>query len=161
MVTVAASATMAYTGAYVFIDLYRWEWNRAAISGIMFVAVEVFFVSWLLTRRLRSIERDSPDRRDRIRSRLRQHPAKSPVTFEWVRPNTSRTYVFVPLLMGAGVLLTGLGWVVERLGAATAGAGVDSSAVTVLARLGPPPGGLLDDSGDPLATLRGPIGGSR
>ena len=32
---------MAVLGAYVFVYLYRWEWNRALFAGVLFVAAEV------------------------------------------------------------------------------------------------------------------------
>ena len=35
---VAAVATMAATGGYFFVYLYRWEWNRALTSAAIFLA---------------------------------------------------------------------------------------------------------------------------
>ena len=40
--------------------------------------------------------------------------------FAWLRPN-DRFGVFVPVLMGAGVVMSGLAWLVERLARMTAG----------------------------------------
>ena len=34
----ATIAVMAASGSYVFVYLYRWEWNRALISAAIFVA---------------------------------------------------------------------------------------------------------------------------
>ena len=32
---------MAATALYFFVYLWRWEWNRALIAGVLFVAAEV------------------------------------------------------------------------------------------------------------------------
>ena len=50
LVVLATSAT------YMLVYLYRWEWNRALVSGLFFVAAEVAVVGTSLLRRLRSIE---------------------------------------------------------------------------------------------------------
>ena len=40
----AAVVTLLASGAYVFVYLYRWEWNRAQVSAAIFVAAEVGLV---------------------------------------------------------------------------------------------------------------------
>ena len=53
----AAFVTLAASGAYVFIYLYRWEWNRAQMSAAIFIAAEVGLIGWLLADRMRRLER--------------------------------------------------------------------------------------------------------
>ena len=120
-----AVATLVGSGAYVFVYLYRWEWNRAQVSAAIFIAAEVGLVGWLLADRLRRVERRlelatvdgrAPPAR-RPSGRRRRRPG---VGFAWLaRPD--RMGVFIPVLLGAGALLSGVAWVVERLARATAG----------------------------------------
>ncbi|WP_261570465.1 hypothetical protein [Frankia gtarii] len=154
-----AAITLIGSGAYFFVYLYRWEWNRALTSGVIFIAVEVMLVGvtlWQRIGRLAATAQASPERRRRIEARLREAPPQRTAVFDWLRPDGSSAPVFIPILMGAGLLLSGLAWVVERLARATAGSVADPGVAATMARLGPPPGGLLDDSADPLRLLRQP-----
>ena len=36
----------------MFVYLYRWEWNRALISGVIFLAAEVAVIGWFLNSRV-------------------------------------------------------------------------------------------------------------
>lgn len=152
--------TLAGSATYLFVYLYRWEWNRALISGMLFLAAEVGVAALLVLSRLSDVQRrlDQPDRRRAIEQRLRAARNEPSHVFDWLKPDASRTNVFVPILMGAGLILSGLAWLVERLGRATAGHSADVSVARQLARLGPPPGGFLDDRDDPLRVLRAPAG---
>lgn len=151
---------IAASGAYLFIYLYRWEWNRALISGMIFLAAEVAVIGWVLNNKLTELGRRVDHARvRRIAGHLDSARQRPSTAFEWLRPDKSNVGVFVPILMGAGLLMSGLAWVVERLGRATAGRAVDYRMAAKLSRLAPPAGGFLDDSSDPLRDLRGPAGG--
>lgn len=117
-------------GAYTIIYLVRWEWNRAIISGLFFIAVEVVFVAMVLVDRLRSLEA----RLDQVTAQPAAGPAPADAAvldaiagsappprdhFGWLREQTTRTNVFLPVLLGAGVLASSLAWVVERVARAT------------------------------------------
>lgn len=155
-----AAITLAASGGYVFVYLYRWEWNRALISGLIFVAAEVALVGWALNNKLTELRRDlDSDRARSIAAHLDVARAERSTVFDWLRRSDSGLGVFVPILMGAGLLLSAAAWVVERLGRSTAGRLSDRRLATSLARLSPPPGGFLDDRADPLRDLRGPSGG--
>jgi hypothetical protein len=162
-VALIAGVSLLLSGGYVFIYLYRWEWNRALISGVIFLAAEVAVVGWALNRKLNDVSRrfDAP-RAERIGGHLstarRDQPSNA---FEWLRPDPGRTNVFVPILMGAGLVLSGLAWVVEWLGRSTAARMADDTLARRLSQLAPPAGGFLDDRRDPLRDLRAPVGGRR
>ncbi len=47
---------LAITGAYTLIYLFRWEWNRAIITGIFFLAAELALAIVLLLRRFTRLE---------------------------------------------------------------------------------------------------------
>jgi hypothetical protein len=145
-----AAATLAGSGAYLFVYLYRWEWNRALIAGVFVLASEVGLVAAALAARLRAIEAllpAEPAARARVAEQLRATAPPLPDHFAWLRATTTRTSVFVPVLLGAGVLLSALAWVVERVARATAGAALQRGLAGRIALLGPPPGSLLDAPG--------------
>ena len=154
-----AIVTLLASGTYVFVYLYRWEWNRAQISAAIFVAVEVGLVAWLLSDRLHRLERrldtaavEAEQRRLAI---IRQTAPAPRVGFAWLAP-PDRMPVFIPVLLGAGALLSGRAWVVERVARATAGRGAEHGLARRLGALDLP-GGLLEPAVDPLALLRGPV----
>jgi hypothetical protein len=163
---VAAIITLLASGAYVFVYLYRWEWNRAQVSAAIFIAAEVGLVGWLLADRLKRVERrldhaglDGEQRRLQL---IRTSAPAPRTNFAWLaRPD--RTNVFIPVLLGAGAVLSGLAWVVERLARATAGRAAERGLARELGALDLPAGGFLDGGVDPLALLRAPVtqGGRR
>lgn len=116
-----AVVVLVASGVYMLVYLYRWEWNRALISGLFFVAAEVALATTSLHRRMGRLER-----------RLDQLPVPAPPSeapasdepgdaastgpFAWLEPG-DRLSVFVPVLLGVGVILSALAYVVERIAA--------------------------------------------
>jgi hypothetical protein len=152
--------TMIASGAYVFVYLYRWEWNRAQVSAAIFIAAEVGLVGWLLADRLRRVERrldvNTADAQQRRLQAIRGSAPPPRVGFAWLaRPDQMN--VFIPVLLGAGALMSGVAWVVERLSRATAGRAAEHGLARRLGGLELPADGLLDTGADPLALLRGPV----
>lgn len=162
LVVLVATVTLSVSGSYVFVYLYRWEWNRALISGTIFLAAEVAIVGWALNSRITALgQRLDEDRSRRIAGHLADARDTPSTAFDWLSPKSQRTNVFVPILMGAGLVLSGLAWLVEWIGRNTAGRAHDQRLAVGLSRLAPPPGGFLDDRLDPLRDLRAPTGGRR
>ncbi|MGD9704126.1 MAG: hypothetical protein AB7Q42_08145 [Acidimicrobiia bacterium] len=149
-----AMIVLVASGTYFIVYLYRWEWNRAQISGLIFVATELSVLGALLLRRLGAIE-----------SRLAQSSARNPdggvasppaqsepppaaagrtgsISFPWLDP--SRTSVFIPVLLGAGAVLSALAYVIERMAMFVVGERTEPS--VPLERIAYPAGGLLADS---------------
>jgi hypothetical protein len=65
---------LAASGAYVFVYLYRWEWNRAIIAGTFFLATEVALLGSTVLTRLRALDAkldDAAHRTDVARRRVR------------------------------------------------------------------------------------------
>lgn len=94
------------------------------------------------------------DERAAARVRAAVPPRSEP--FAWLPPanvaNGHGLSVFVPVLLGAGVLLSGVAWVVERIAHLSAGPVAESRLVRRLDTLALPPGGFLDDATrDPFA----------
>jgi hypothetical protein len=113
-------ATLVGAGAYLLVYLYRWEWNRALTAGIFVVIAEVALVASSLHGRLRRIEdRLAAPASQQLLARIRETRPEARQHFEWLqRPD--RASVFVPVLMGAGVIMSGLAWIIERLARHTA-----------------------------------------
>ena len=88
----------------------------------------------------------------------------APDRFEWLRPSSGQTSVFVPFLMGAGVLLSGIAWVVERLARPTARPAMERRLAQQMSSLMylAPPGGLvpLPNDGSVVPSLLRPRRGA-
>lgn len=109
---------LVWSGWYLLLYLLRWEWNRALISGLFFVSAEIALSTTMLLRRLRSLEQ----RVDDVTSSAGEpavDPVDRPNPFAWLRPGQG-TFVFVPVLLGVGVILSALAYVVERVAEVTA-----------------------------------------
>jgi hypothetical protein len=121
-----AILTLGASGAYVFVYLYRWEWNRALTAAAIFIATEVAVFGVLILDRLH--HRGAP----RSRGGDVRRPVLAPVDdtpprdhFAWLAESSSRLSVFIPVLLGAGILLSGLAWLVERLSRAASRPGLE------------------------------------
>ncbi|WP_367323950.1 hypothetical protein [Streptomyces sp. HUAS ZL42] len=131
IVYVFGGLAAAGSGTYLVVYLYRWQWQRAVICGVLLLVVEVMLFGVVVLGRLTRIEerlRDT-DRRQRelaarqedALARVRRPPVEHEgARFRWLEDPADRTYVFVPVLMVTGVLLSGLAWVVQRIASATA-----------------------------------------
>jgi hypothetical protein len=159
-----ALATLVGAGGYFFVYLYRWEWNRALVSGVIFLAAELALLSWQVSDRLGRLEQQqsapatvaptggsSP-----VLLRLQEAAPAAHDHFAWLT-KPSGTNVFIPVLMGAGFLLSGLAWVVERIARATAQPVAERGLARQLEGLALPARGLLAHEHDELELLRGPV----
>jgi hypothetical protein len=141
---------LAASGTYLIVYLYRWEWNRALVAGIFFVAAEVAFAASMLLARLdRIASRLSPAQQraaDRTYRRLRETPGEPREPFAWLRPDRG-TFVFVPVLLGAGVLLSALAHLVQRIATSSVDPIIDRDVSLRMGELAPPEGGLVPPPG--------------
>ncbi|MFO7280780.1 MAG: hypothetical protein C0P77_010295 [Thermoanaerobacterales bacterium] len=160
------AVTLAASGTYTFVYLYRWEWNRAIMSAAIFVAAEVALVGSLLVQRLKRVS----DRLDALDgdarraagtgvrlARIREAAPPPRRSFAWLA-DPGRMNVFVPVLMGAGVLLSGVAWVVERVARATVTPVAERGLAAQLDGLALPAEGFVAAEPSPLEVLRGPVG---
>ncbi|HWI02520.1 MAG TPA: hypothetical protein VNT52_01595, partial [Acidimicrobiales bacterium] len=127
------------------------------IAGVLFVATEVAMGTALVLSRLRRLEArmQAPD--PAVLARIRETAPPAHDHFEWLAPKADRLGVFVPVLIGMGVVASGLAWLVERLARVTASPVLERGLASRLTALAWPAGGLVPDKGeDPLAILEGP-----
>jgi hypothetical protein len=140
---------LGVSGAYLLVYLYRWEWNRALISGLFFLAAEVAFVGSSVRADIRALaaryESSEAQAERRLHAELGVADARPARPFAWLDDAVSNgTNVFVPVLLGAGVILSAAAFVVERVAGVVAHATVDRSAARRLAQLETPANGLLE-----------------
>jgi hypothetical protein len=160
--------TAAAAGWYFFKYLTKWEWNRALVAAAIFLALEIALVGAAMFERMRKLDRSltelrqSQGRRARepradVLMRVREAAPTPRNPFAWLTPD--RSNVFIPVLLGAGVIMSGIAWVVEKLARATAGPQLERGLAVRLEALAPPAGGLLARDHDPLALFT-PTGGA-
>jgi hypothetical protein len=151
-----AVVVLAASGLYFFVYLWRWEWNRAVVAGVLFLAAEVGLATVLVLDRIRRLgEQVRPETLSRI------HESAPPPRdhFAWLRPK-DQMGVFVPVLMGVGAVAAALAWAVERLARATAGPVLERGLAGRMSALSWPAGGLgarPHRDADPLGLLSGPV----
>lgn len=131
---------LVISGLYLMVYLYRWEWNRAVVAGVFFVATEVALSTTAILRRLRALE-TRLDQQTLQRVREAAPPPKD--HFAWLDRQSRTLNVFVPVLLGAGVILSVLAAAVERLATATATPFAEHRLSRRLNQLALPAGGLL------------------
>ncbi|MFF6784325.1 hypothetical protein [Streptomyces sp. NPDC012510] len=111
-------------GVYFVVYLYRWQWQRAILSGVLLLIVGVLLLGIVVLGRLARIEeriRESDRRQEDALARLRQtHTRERGDRFRWLEDPASRSHVFVPVLMVTGVVLSGIAWLVQRVASVTA-----------------------------------------
>ena len=169
----AALLVLLGSGVYVVVYLYRWEWNRALIAGMFFLIAETGLGIALVLQRIQRLEQRvtrpavggaviptevSPEGRDEVLDRLRETAPPARDHFQWLRPENQGMGVFVPVLMGAGVVASALAWLVERLARATAQPVLERGLAARMAPLAWPRRGLTEADPDPLDLLAGPSG---
>jgi H+/Cl- antiporter ClcA len=152
---IVGTVALLASGAYLLVYVYRWEWHRALLVGIIFNACLVGLCAALVLRRLARVERQvsgSPASQpaDPL-TRLRAAPVEPP-PFRWLRPESlDRTHVFIPILLGGGVLVSGAAWLVERVAGSSARTGIEEQLARELQDIAFPGGPLVPGPAEVLA----------
>lgn len=158
VVTVAALTT---SGVYVLVYLFRWQWHRAIITGIFFLAAELALAVTVVLRKLRGIEdrltelTDAVARgaaADPVLDRLRSTAPEPSKPFAWLDPRSGTTNVFLPFLLGIGAVASGLAWVVEHVARRAAVPVLERRLAAALRPIAVPVGGLVGTGPAPVTT---------
>lgn len=148
----AGIGTMLAAAVYMVVSLNRWEWNRALFFGLIVLIAEVGLVAGLVLRRLGRLERRNREVLDpMLREILRANRPPTHDRFAWLKESPSQMNVFVTFLVGGGVLLSLIAWVVDRIASATATPVGEQRLARQLGRISYPRGGLLVDEVTVLA----------
>jgi hypothetical protein len=140
----AGFATLVGAAIYMIVSLNRWEWNRALFFGLIVVIAEIGIATGLILRRLTRLEHRAevdPEIAEIFRST--RPPSRD--RFAWLPKSTSRFNVFITFIVGGGLILSGIAWMVDRVAARTS---TPAGERRLAAQLGPisyPRGGLLVD----------------
>jgi hypothetical protein len=135
-----AAVIVAVSGIYVVIDLARWEWNRAVISALVMIAALIVLVAMMLFRqlhgieqRIEALERSGGAGAEALGALRSANDAAAGRHFRWLERPPDRLGVFIPVLLGAGVLLSLAAYVVERVAGLFAEATLDPRTARKLA----------------------------
>jgi hypothetical protein len=137
--------TLVVAGLLAGQALYAWEWSRAVWMTTGFVAVEVALVGVLVLGRLKDLgarleaERDQ----DLVRHRLVERRPKAPDRFAWLQESMGRTNVFVTMIIGGGVIVSGVLWLIDQLARRSVTAERQGRLADDLRSIAPPSDGLV------------------
>lgn len=139
-----ATLVILSSGAYLFVYLYRWEWNRALIAGVILLVAEVAVASMLILERLTKLEKRMDERSPQAETlgHLRETAPPPKARFKWLAGD-GEMHVFIPVLMGAGILFSGVAWVIERVARVSARPALEYGLALRLQSLALPQGGFL------------------
>jgi hypothetical protein len=146
----AGIGTLLAGGFYMIVSLNRWEWNRALFFGLIFLIAEIALATGLVLRRLSRLEyRMKVD--PTVAKVLRDTRPATPDRFAWLRDSTQELSVFITFIVGGGVLLSGVAWMVDRIASKTSSPAGEQKLGRQLTRITYPSGGLLLDDVTVLA----------
>jgi hypothetical protein len=143
----AGIATLAAGAVYMVVSLNRWEWNRALFFGLIVLIAEVGLATGLILRKLDAASRTDPE----TLAVLRETRAPSPDRFAWLKESNGQLNVFITFLVGGGVVLSAVAWVVDRMASKTSTAVGEERLAEELHMIAYPPGGLVVDDVTVLA----------
>jgi hypothetical protein len=146
----AGLATLLTAAVYMVVSLNRWEWNRALFFGLIILIAEVALATALVLRKLDRLIADH-DVDPEVEHIIRASRPASPDRFAWLRESQNRTNVFITFLVGGGIVLSGLAWVVDKLAAQTSTPHGEAKLARSLAPIRYPTGGLVVDEATLLA----------
>lgn len=148
----AGIGTLLAATAYMVVSLNRWEWNRALFFGLVVLIAEVGLCTALVLRRLARVDRSSHDVLDpMLREILRANRPERQDRFSWLKESASQMHVFITFLVGGGVVLSGIAWLVDRVASSTTGAAGDQRLARRIHAISYPRGGLVVDDVTALA----------
>ena len=147
----AGIGTLLASSFYMILSLNRWEWNRALFFGLIVLIAEVALATGLILRRLARLEYNvkvDPA----VMNILRETRPPTPDRFAWMRePTQQQLSVFITFLVGGGVILSGIAWLVDRVASKTSSPAGEERLGRQISSISYPSGGLLLDDVTVLA----------
>jgi hypothetical protein len=143
----AGIGTLLAGAVYMVVSLNRWEWNRALFFGLIVLIAEVALATGLVLRRLARLEyltkREASGDPAVLQILTETRPSRD--RFAWMRQSTSELNVFITFLVGGGVILSGIAWMVDKLASKTSSPAGEQRLASQLDPISYPAGGLLLD----------------
>jgi hypothetical protein len=146
----AGIGTLLGAGFYMIVSLNRWEWNRALFFGLIVLIAEIALATGLVLRRLTRLEyrtRVDPG----VAKVLSETRPPSPDRFAWLRDSTKELNVFITFIIGGGVILSAVAWMVDRIASKTSSPAGEQKLGRQISGISYPSGGLLLDDVTVLA----------
>jgi hypothetical protein len=140
----AGTATLVVGAIYMIVSLNRWEWNRALFFGLLVLIAEVGLATGLILRKLAQQSRQQPYD-PMIRGIIRDSRSSPPNRFRWLQDSTRELNVFITFLVGGGVVISGIAWVVDKVASKTSTPAGEVRLARQLESISYPRGGLLVD----------------
>lgn len=147
----AGVGTLLAGALYMIVSLNRWEWNRALFFGLIVLIAEVGLATGLVLRRLARLEHVSSRVDPAVANIIREARPPSPDRFAWLRESNQNLNVFITFLVGGGVMLSGIAWVVDRVASKSSSPAGEERLGRQLNPISYPSGGLLLDDVTVLA----------
>jgi hypothetical protein len=147
----AGIGTLVAGALYMVVSLNRWEWNRALFFGLIVLIAEVGLATGLVLRRIGRLEYNSRRDADPAVAQILRETRPTRDRFAWMRESTGRMNVFITFLVGGGVILSGLAWIVDRVASKTSSPAGEERLARQLSPISYPSGGLLLDDVTVLA----------
>jgi hypothetical protein len=148
----AGVGALVASAIYTVVSLNRWEWNRALFFGLVVLIAEVGMATALVLRRLTRLERENREVLDpMLHEVLRANRPPRSDRFAWLKESPQRLNVFVTFLVGGGVLLSGVAWLVDRVASVTSTQVGEQRLARQLQPISYPPGGMVVDEVTVLA----------
>jgi hypothetical protein len=130
---------------YLVVSLNRWEWNRALFFGLIVLIAEVGLATGLVLRRLARLERNLRGPADPAVVQILSETRPSRDRFAWMRESSGQLNVFITFIVGGGLILSGVAWVVDRVASKTSSPAGEERLARQLHPISYPAGGLLLD----------------
>ena len=146
----AGIGTMLGALVYMVVSLNRWEWNRALFFGLIVLIAEVGLATGLVLRKLTRIDRAPSTQREMLEA-IRQSRPESPDRFAWLKETTRGTGVFITFVVAGGLIISLIGWLIDRLASTTSTALAEERLAGDLQSIAYPDGGLVVDDVTVLA----------
>lgn len=141
----AGIGTLLAGALYMIVSLNRWEWNRALFFGLIVLIAEIGLATGLVLRRLARLEHVSSRVDPAVANIIREARPPSPDRFAWLRESNQNLNVFITFLVGGGVMLSGIAWVVDRVASKSSSPAGEERLGRQLNPISYPSGGLLLD----------------
>lgn len=143
----AGIGTLLAGALYMIVSLNRWEWNRALFFGLIVLIAEVGLATGMVLRRIARLEYNAKPGDPAVVGILQETRPPSADRFAWLRESAQgkSTNVFITFLVGGGVVLSGIAWVVDKVASKSSSPIGEERLARQLSPISYPTGGLLLD----------------
>jgi MFS family permease len=135
---------------YMVVSLNRWEWNRALFFGLIVLIAEIALATGLVLRKLTRIDR-APSTQQATLAAIRGSRPEPPDRFAWLKETTRGTGVFITFVVAGGLIISVIGWLIDRIASTTSTALAEERLAGDLQSIAYPDGGIVVDDVTVLA----------